>query len=1025
MTIRKILPRRTLRDRDNTDGRYPTIARTGDAQRLGKFNVAFDDSNTHYTVSGSTVTVSYPTSLRVDSPLLEHDMTSSITAAGRIDRGTVEVWQRATKQVGTFVPFKEVGLHEQDGDKSDEYFLTGSDPGDIGFGLQGRLDAKTALRLELPIQHETHLDPHTASVYYYNTCGFFEEINPSGKCAINPFYSNVVWSTYDSTNHLDVKFFDPLGNYAISGTKYALNRDGWSDGGTDALDYWYQNLSMDTGAAQSMGIREAESVLVNPLYAANVTQSIDVGSLVTSPFVVERIEIEMPFKAGPGWLRDCTTMAVPEFTLGNGPHIGGPGITVALSNQITTTRRELIASATLFPEKDLHPWFEIPKWGIGAFNPLNSEITPMYNYRLMNGASAMGVKPTVVIGNTGDIQYTGSLRFTMEPRISNGVVVKRDFNILVYSAPAPDYDTNVWQKSIPAFPTNVEGSPLTINPFGRAGFGDVSGRSIFGRERSLPVPRGIPPQTYLDLKYLPYASDGLSGSSEAGVRYDLLVYNQQASAYSPYVIMPGDQLILSVSKYRPAWKSDPYQSGSKLAVTASHDASIPQGVIRMTIYGSHLRGGSEFHDTLNTPLTSDAVHEAINYEPVLDQFNGAARSLRSGSYLDHIITGSYTLSNGITMRGSIGSRAAISSTLHTDVRKSMRERKAYEFGGTNLIFAQASSPNERYWDTLLPAIAEVFEVDGGTFYSIEGGSYGKSGYAFGLLDYTFAPGDAQIPDNHITREFPFGPRYSSLTRRLEQDRPRVNKIYDFNVPGWVTRTPDQMLARSYMLHPTFPTSTTFKSRGAFPFIDWNVMEMTGTYGGPLDTPLARPPLVSDVIKFFFGFGDFNNLTQNSTNTSTVGTVLGTTTMPTLQYLDGLVISGEQDQYKTGHYMPIIRGWKYGVMNGLPQYSKAVYRNDHYGQLRDMLEQRVFGTFYETVGYKSDGTLGGTTGKVTGPVTVRFVARDGTSVDPSRTESCNLNSEATSSLPFFDGELRNRLPIDETKLGGELVAPLVL
>ena len=41
----------------------------------------------------------------------------------------------------------------------------------------------------------------------------------------------------------------------------------------------------------------------------------------------------------------------------------------------------------------------------------------------------------------------------------------------------------------------------------------------------------------------------------------------------------------------------------------------------------------------------------------------------------------------------------------------------------------------------------------------------------------------------------------------------------------------------------------------------------------------------------------------------------------------------------------IEGWKYGIYNGLPTNFSAVFRQNHYGQFRDMLEQRIYTKTY--------------------------------------------------------------------------------
>ena len=48
---------------------------------------------------------------------------------------------------------------------------------------------------------------------------------------------------------------------------------------------------------------------------------------------------------------------------------------------------------------------------------------------------------------------------------------------------------------------------------------------------------------------------------------------------------------------------------------------------------------------------------------------------------------------------------------------------------------------------------------------------------------------------------------------------------------------------------------------------------------------------------------------------------------------------------TGSIGYIAEGWKYGIYNGLPTNFSAVFRQNHYGQFRDMLEQRIYTATY--------------------------------------------------------------------------------
>lgn len=140
--------------------------------------------------------------------------------------------------------------------------------------------------------------------------------------------------------------------------------------------------------------------------------------------------------------------------------------------------------------------------------------------------------------------------------------------------------------------------------------------------------------------------------------------------------------------------------------------------------------------------------------------------------------------------------------------------------------------------------------------------------------------------------------------------------------------------------------------------------------------------------------------------------------------------------------PIIRGWKYGLVSGLPTNTKAVFRRDKYGQFRDMLEQRQYTKLVsvddspvddEAIvkdGFNSiaDSRLSRTitmTQVNDSPVQVGFYRQRykkddrgigyiyKEKVSPELTYSQNLSVEVTSSLPYFDGEAKLR---QESNLG---------
>ncbi|MAF26178.1 hypothetical protein CL634_11505, partial [bacterium] len=95
-----------------------------------------------------------------------------------------------------------------------------------------------------------------------------------------------------------------------------------------------------------------------------------------------------------------------------------------------------------------------------------------------------------------------------------------------------------------------------------------------------------------------------------------------------------------------------------------------------------------------------------------------------------------------------------------------------------------------------------------------------------------------------------------------------------------------------------------------------------------------------------------------------------------------------------------QGFKYGLINAIPMVPSTVWRGTHYGQFRDMLEQRPFTRFFDRRKNKIE--------RGNWVVRSRFVEplhdapADGYKrKEAINTQSSNLSTFSTSSLPFFD------------------------
>jgi len=148
----------------------------------------------------------------------------------------------------------------------------------------------------------------------------------------------------------------------------------------------------------------------------------------------------------------------------------------------------------------------------------------------------------------------------------------------------------------------------------------------------------------------------------------------------------------------------------------------------------------------------------------------------------------------------------------------------------------------------------------------------------------------------------------------------------------------------------------------------------------------------NLTALYFGIGDgVHNTVQFGRTSAPVGNALRT--INNSYYL----LHKTQKFYLMSQ--PVLRGFRYGVKNIKPEKSSAVFSRTHYGHFRDMHEQRLYSRFTNADGLQDP------------VITSLFVDRGtGNVTSPESTNCQNLSQHSTSSLPYFDGEARDRKSI---------------
>lgn len=530
-----------------------------------------------------------------------------------------------------------------------------------------------------------------------------------------------------------------------------------------------------------------------------------------------------------------------------------------------------------------------------------------------------------------------------------------------------------------------------------------------------------------------YSSD-ITYTSNDGSRLSRVEHAVTDYAVSPYLIMPGDNLVFG-------WQS-PIGTGSHVHHVASgHEThgsfEILPGAGKLVLYGSILQNDQEkSHVTSNQPLTSEAVHEAIFSDAdVYDIYDTDPYIYHFDNTLDQYVDGLFEmntvppqLTRQVVSRASEGNHAVGPR----DGSYPIFSKRAGFLRGFKAV-----DSNETLFDSMTPGIDElmsrdnIFALDPG--YG-DGGFNAKSGVVVLAHPSLVTSSDDYDYSNSCWHKwmasYPFEPRYSGLARyegfktglslkavsgSFVSGLKPIKHVWLANNSNTVRGYRDAHAAQEDFLNmlnniekPRLfldSSANTIASRPQPYNINFSVVTDESGEGPPgevidaldfagkfLGTKIG-PRSKYFFSRLFFGTGD------------------GTYRFPKLPYWKNIFVEPGQG-FDLNETFPvtrgvIIRGFKYGLANVVPTRTSAIFRRDRFGHFRDQLEQRLFTKTYTKDDATSDNT----------PIVIQFRSRaDGSIVDPSETNSANLSLYCTSSIPYNDGVYLDRFnlsPDDRT------------
>jgi len=452
---------------------------------------------------------------------------------------------------------------------------------------------------------------------------------------------------------------------------------------------------------------------------------------------------------------------------------------------------------------------------------------------------------------------------------------------------------------------------------------------------------------------------------------------------SPYIIMPEDQLVFGwqttmpgklgrVTDCGPSTK-DPYGYNFHGRRGSGPNMTLEPGAGKLILFGSFIKQDKELLPSSEQSLVSNQIHQVIGDNPVVDQFDVEYIESFAGSMFEEHVTGSMLdeesiggastpapwptpKARGISATANGTPNAAAIGTPWQNLNRSM----TLQDSGTFRRFVRHPDSGERYYDSLVgdPSIYHAI-TNPGLAESLNGGA-GSGGAddaipvaPYGLADNSFSITFGSDAINaRWMGAFPFEGVYADVDR--------LSLLDGFDDEINIVNSSNSVIGKA------IPKSVFLALPGGGNDI------IISSPAGETELPAARDA----ILKFWFGSGN-----GMSGSVDLVPTNIG-----------------------TRRSTPKIRGWKYGLKSALPVNASAVYRRETYGQFRDMLEQRKNTRFFNEGGEsENDRSF------VTVPaVSVLFIdSETGDTTSPINTRSQNLSSHATSSVPYFDGDVRDR------------------
>ncbi len=387
-------------------------------------------------------------------------------------------------------------------------------------------------------------------------------------------------------------------------------------------------------------------------YNATSSQCYDMSNYISSPFLVEKIvlDVEGEFGLSGQEVGDTDQPYFKQFFVLNQPtHPDSPHVTGTFHTdhvKQTTVGDAASGGSTSVVEFEMFGRRELIGYAKIGFIREDHESAPILGSNALRLSDAkkdltdhMSFLPEAAFMTNYGV--TGSFKVEFEPSVAS---FSKGTSLLSIRASS----TN----ELPGTHDYI----LLTNKGGATCTGDLSGRQIGSSFSNFPV-----------IKTLDKDEDG-DTTLPRQIRHHI-------RKHSPYLLMPKDRLVFGWQNHcmQPAATSEMTNIGNLNANRT--DRQIATKLVdrikraKVTLFGSYIANEREFHHGYSQSLTSNTVYETVGNDPILDQFDVGELVMLSGSMSDAIMTGKFLGGNRRRICSVASGESGVTGSLNRNIKQ--------------------------------------------------------------------------------------------------------------------------------------------------------------------------------------------------------------------------------------------------------------------------------------------------------------------------------------------------------------------